>query len=180
MKESAKENIVWINSNDSKDAHLKQGESEEEIEEGRKRMNERYSQNIKDLTYDLMVNPISPIGKMAHGGTTNKNNTKMIHKQHLNLKPIQKIDVGDTYLLKEDVFDSNRNHIGTRYCTIKVSQKHPLDNYELEVIECEGDAKKFAKGTILNRDRKHIISNGKMISEGEKKNNFKNGGEINA
>ena len=126
---------------------------------------------------------------LADGGLTHKNNLKMTQHNYQSMKPIGEIQVGDIYLIKEDMFAPHQDHehpqhLSTRYATVEVkSPCHKgLDAYVLEVMECDCDhaAGKYAKGKIIERSRKHILSSGKLKSAVAKPTEFKDGGELNA
>jgi len=107
------------------------------------------------------------------------------------MKPIEDIQVGDIYLIKEDMFAPHQDHelpqhLSTRYATVEVkSPCHKnLDSYTLMVMDCDCDhlAGKYAKGKIIERSRKHILSSGKLkhaVAKNEP-TEFKHGGELNA
>lgn len=128
---------------------------------------------------------------LAEGGLTNKNNFKMTHHNYQSMKPIGEIQVGDIYLIKEDMFAPHQDHelpqhLSTRYATVEVkSPCHKnLDAYVLEVMDCDCDhvAGKYAKGKIIERSRKHILSSGKLkhaVAKNEP-TEFKDGGELDA
>jgi len=128
---------------------------------------------------------------LADGGLTHKNNFKMIKQHYQSMKPIGEIQVGDIYLIKEDMFAPHQDHelpqhLSTRYATVEVkSPCHKnLDAYVLEVMDCDCDhvAGKYAKGKIIERSRKHILSSGKLkhaVAKNEP-TEFKHGGELDA
>jgi hypothetical protein len=110
---------------------------------------------------------------LADGGLTHKNNLKMTHHNYQSMKPIGEIQVGDIYLIKEDMFAPHQDHehpqhLSTRYATVEVKSPchKSLDAYVLEVMDCDCDhaAGKYAKGKIIERSRKHILSSGKLKS----------------
>ena len=123
------------------------------------------------------------------GGTINKNNLKMIQQHYHSMKPIEDIQVGDIYVIKEDMFAPHQDHehpqhLSTRYATVEVKSPchRNLDSYTLEVMDCDCDnaAGRYAKGKVIERSRKHILSSGKLKSAVAKATEFKDGGELNA
>lgn len=123
------------------------------------------------------------------GGTINKNNLKMIQQHYHSMKPIEDIQVGDVYVIKEDMFAPHQDHehpqhLSTRYATVEVKSPchRNLDSYTLEVMDCDCDnaAGRYAKGKVIERSRKHILSSGKLKSAVAKATEFKDGGELNA
>ena len=123
------------------------------------------------------------------GGTINKNNLKMIQQHYHSMKPIEDIQVGDVYVIKEDMFAPHQDHehpqhLSTRYATVEVKSPchRNLDSYTLEVMDCDCDnaAGRYAKGKVIERSRKHILSSGKLKSAVAKTTEFKDGGELNA
>ena len=107
------------------------------------------------------------------GGTINKNNLKMIQQHYHSMKPIEDIQVGDIYVIKEDMFAPHQDHehpqhLSTRYATVEVKSPchRNLDSYTLEVMDCDCDnaAGRYAKGKVIERSRKHILSSGKLKS----------------
>jgi len=110
---------------------------------------------------------------LADGGLTHKNNLKMTQHNYQSMKPIGEIQVGDVYLIKEDMFAPHQDHehpqhLSTRYATVEVKSPchKSLDAYVLEVMDCDCDhaAGKYEKGKIIERSRKHILSSGKLKS----------------
>lgn len=147
------------------------------------------SDNIIVMDRDRLVCKSDAGDLFRMGGNINKNNLKMTQHNYQSMKPIGEIQVGDVYLIKEDMFAPHQDHehpqhLSTRYATVEVkSPCHKgLDAYVLEVMECDCDhaAGKYAKGKIIERSRKHILSSGKLKSAVAKPTEFKDGGELNA
>jgi hypothetical protein len=129
------------------------------------------SDNIIVMDRDRLVCKSDAGDLFRMGGNINKNNFKMIQQHYQSMKPIGEIQVGDIYLIKEDMFAPHQDHelpqhLSTRYATVEVkSPCHKnLDAYVLEVMDCDCDhvAGKYAKGKIIERSRKHILSSGKL------------------
>ncbi len=149
------------------------------------------SDNIIVMDRDRLVCKSDAGDLFRMGGNINKNNFKMIQQHYQSMKPIGEIQVGDIYLIKEDMFASHQDHelpqhLSTRYATVEVkSPCHKnLDAYVLEVMDCDCDhvAGKYAKGKIIERSRKHILSSGKLkhaVAKNEP-TEFKHGGELDA
>jgi hypothetical protein len=149
------------------------------------------SDNIIVMDRDRLVCKSDAGDLFRMGGNINKNNFKMIQQHYQSMKPIGEIQVGDIYLIKEDMFAPHQDHelpqhLSTRYATVEVkSPCHKnLDAYVLEVMDCDCDhaAGKYAKGKIIERSRKHILSSGKLKSAVAKNEptEFKHGGELDA
>jgi hypothetical protein len=149
------------------------------------------SDNIIVMDRDRLVCKSDAGDLFRMGGNINKNNFKMIQQHYQSMKPIGEIQVGDIYLIKEDMFAPHQDHelpqhLSTRYATVEVkSPCHKnLDSYVLEVMDCDCDhvAGKYAKGKIIERSRKHILSSGKLkhaVAKNEP-TEFKHGGELDA
>ena len=147
------------------------------------------SDNVIVMDRDRLVCKSDAGDLFGMGGTTNKNNFKMIQQHYHSMKPIEDIQVGDIYLIKEDMFAPHQDHehpqhLSTRYATVEVKSPchRNLDSYTLEVMDCDCDnaAGRYAKGKVIERSRKHILSSGKLKSAVAKPTEFKDGGELNA
>jgi len=149
------------------------------------------SDNIIVMDRDRLVCKSDAGDLFRMGGNINKNNFKMIQQHYQSMKPIGEIQVGDIYLIKEDMFAPHQDHelpqhLSTRYATVEVKSPchQNLDAYVLEVMDCDCDhaAGKYAKGKIIERSRKHILSSGKLkhaVAKNEP-TEFKHGGELDA
>jgi hypothetical protein len=149
------------------------------------------SDNIIVMDRDRLVCKSDAGDLFRMGGDINKNNFKMIQQHYQSMKPIGEIQVGDIYLIKEDMFAPHQDHelpqhLSTRYATVEVKSPchQNLDAYVLEVMDCDCDhaAGKYAKGKIIERSRKHILSSGKLkhaVAKNEP-TEFKHGGELDA
>ena len=147
------------------------------------------SNNVIVMDRDRLVCKSDAGDLFGMGGTTNKNNFKMIQQHYHSMKPIEDIQVGDIYLIKEDMFAPHQDHehpqhLSTRYATVEVKSPchRNLDSYTLEVMDCDCDnvAGIYAKGKVIERSRKHILSSGKLKSAVAKATEFKHGGELDA
>ena len=147
------------------------------------------SNNVIVMDRDRLVCKSDAGDLFGMGGTTNKNNFKMIQQHYHSMKPIENIQIGDIYVIKEDMFAPHQDHehpqhLSTRYATVEVKSPchRNLDSYTLEVMDCDCDnaAGRYAKGKVIERSRKHILSSGKLKSAVAKATEFKDGGELNA
>ena len=98
----------------------------------------------------------------------------MLHRKHLSLNQIENIDLADKIIIKESLFELSPNghhYSGDRYITGKIIS--PLNNIsdsyliEVEECHCHKPSQEILKGTVINRTRKHLYLNGKLVSKAE-------------
>ena len=133
-------------------------------------------QNIKladgsNTTFDIN----NPDIRYERGGELNKpKNINMLHRKHLSLNQIENIDLADKIIIKESLFELSPNghhYSGDRYITGKIIS--PLNNIsdsyliEVEECHCHKPSQEILKGTVINRTRKHLYLNGKLVSKAE-------------
>ena len=113
--------------------------------------------------------------RYERGGELNKpKNINMLHRKHLSLNQIENIDLADKIIIKESLFELSPNghhYSGDRYITGKIIS--PLNNIsdsyliEVEECHCHKPSQEILKGTVINRTRKHLYLNGKLVSKAE-------------
>ena len=129
----------------------------------------RYHQPV----IDYVPKKLNMANRYAGGGTTNKNlNLKNMQNKYHSLKPIDEVQVGDTYLLHEDSFGSSGEHKGERFITVEVMKpsEYTIGDYELKVLNCEcSGTTPYHKGGIMHRSEKHLMRRAKLVDKAKKK-----------
>jgi hypothetical protein len=93
----------------------------------------------------------------------------MNQKTFQSLKPIPHINIGDEYLLCENILDLHGRHASQRYTLVRNLGEEPnqIDGltYSLQVLQSVTDNKSanaYRPNSIIERTRKYILKNGKL------------------